>query len=48
MIANEIGIDKMTVHSVITENSAMWKIYAKLDPKALTDDQKQSGLSACE
>ena len=40
MIADRIGIDKMTVHTIITENSSMWKIYAKLVPKILTDDQK--------
>ncbi|XP_071449362.1 protein GVQW3-like isoform X2 [Hetaerina americana] len=48
MIADRIGIDKMTVHTIITENLAMRKICAKLVPKALSYDQKQSRASACE
>ena len=48
MIADRIGIDKMTVHTIITEDLAMRKICAKLVPKVLTDDQKQRRVSASE
>lgn len=37
-IADEIGIDKMTMHSVITENFMIQNICAKFVPKILTDD----------
>lgn len=39
--ANEIDIDKVTVHSLNIENLAIRKIYAKLVPKVLTEHQKQ-------
>ena len=42
MIADRIGIDTMTVHTIITENLAMRKICAELVPKVLTDDQKKT------
>ena len=48
MIADRIGIDSITVHTIITENLAMRKICAKLVPKVLTDDQKQRRVSACD
>ena len=48
MISDRIGIDKMIVHTIITENLVMRKICAKLVPKVLTDDQKQRRMSACE
>ena len=47
-IADRIGIDKMTVHTIITKNLAMRKICTKHVPKVLTDDQKQRRVSACE
>ena len=48
MIADRVGIDKMTVHTIITEDLAMRKVCAKLVPKVLTDDQKQRRVAACE
>ncbi|XP_011859854.1 PREDICTED: putative uncharacterized protein FLJ37770 [Vollenhovia emeryi] len=48
MIADQIGIDKMIVHTIITEDLAIRKICAKFVPKVLTDDQKQRRVSACE
>lgn len=48
MIADQIGIDKMTVHNIVSEDLAMRKICAKLVPKILTHDQKQSRVSASE
>ncbi|XP_050527794.1 protein GVQW3-like [Daktulosphaira vitifoliae] len=41
MIADEVGIDKMTVHNIITNDLGMRKICAKLVPKVLTDEQKE-------
>lgn len=48
MIAEEVRLDKMTVHSIITKDLSMRKICAKLVPKLLTEDQKQSRLSGQE
>ncbi|XP_046686723.1 protein GVQW3-like [Homalodisca vitripennis] len=39
-IADEIGIDKMTVQNIIKNDLGMRKICAKLVPKHLTDEQK--------
>lgn len=40
-IADEVRIDKMTVHNIIHNDLGMRKICAKLVPKHLTDDQKE-------
>ena len=47
-IADRIGIDKMTLHTIVGENLVMRKICAKLVPKILTNDQKQRRVSACD
>jgi len=39
-IAEDVGIDKMTVHDIIKNSLGMRKICAKLVPKLLTDEQK--------
>ncbi|GFY21156.1 hypothetical protein TNCV_3992001 [Trichonephila clavipes] len=41
MIAEQLGMDKMVVHKIISEDLVMRKICAKLVPKVLTDVQKQ-------
>lgn len=48
MFADQIKIDKLTVHIIITKNVAMWKICAKLVPNILIDYQKQRWMSVCE
>lgn len=40
MIADHVGIDKMIVHTIITEDLGMRRICAKLDLKISTDHQK--------
>ncbi|GFS64948.1 uncharacterized protein TNCV_1584431 [Trichonephila clavipes] len=42
MIAEQLGMDKMVVHKIISEDLGMRKICAKLVPKVLTDVQKQN------
>lgn len=44
-IADEVGIDKMTVHNIIKNDLGMRKICAKLVPKHLTDEQKERRVS---
>uniref|UniRef100_A0A8D8U2F0 Mos1 transposase HTH domain-containing protein n=1 Tax=Cacopsylla melanoneura TaxID=428564 RepID=A0A8D8U2F0_9HEMI len=48
MIADQVAIDKMTAHTIITEELGMRKICAKLVPKVLTDDQKQRRVSSVQ
>lgn len=48
MIADQVGIDKMTAHTIVTEELGMRRICAKLVPKVLTDDQKQRRVSVSE
>ncbi|GFW54761.1 protein GVQW3 [Trichonephila clavipes] len=40
MIAEQLGMDKMVVHKIISEDLRMRMICAKLVPKVLTDVQK--------
>ncbi|XP_073979056.1 protein GVQW3-like [Rhodnius prolixus] len=40
MIVEQLGMDKMVVHKIISEDLGMRKICAKLVPKVLTDVQK--------
>ncbi|KAJ8952154.1 hypothetical protein NQ318_018491 [Aromia moschata] len=47
MIANEVGIDKITMPTIITKDLAMM-ICAKLVPKVLSDDQKQRRMELSE
>ncbi|GFU37333.1 uncharacterized protein TNCV_4273181 [Trichonephila clavipes] len=42
MIAEQLEMDKMVVHKIISEDLGMRKICAKLVPKVLTDFQKQN------
>lgn len=41
MIADLVGIDKMTVHAIITKDLQITKIFATLVLKVLADDQRQ-------
>lgn len=40
MVEEKLGMDKMVVHNIITEDLGMRKIFVKLVPKVLTDQQK--------
>ena len=48
MISEELSINKDTVWSIITENLEMRKVYAKMVPKLLTEDQKQQRVTVCQ
>lgn len=42
MVAEKLGLDKMVVHKIISEDLGMRKICAKLVPKVLTEQQKEN------
>lgn len=48
IVANQVRINKMTVHAIVIKKLAMRKIRTKIVPKILTDDQNQRQVSACE
>jgi len=41
-IAEQVNIDRETVRKILTENLDMRKVCAKMAPKELTEEQKQS------
>ena len=47
VIANEVGMDKETVHTILVDTLGMRKVCAKMVPKLLTEDQKAQRLNAC-
>ena len=47
VIANEVGMDKETVHNILVDTLGMWKVYAKMVPRLLTEEQKAQRLNAC-
>ena len=47
VIANEVGIDKKTVRTVLVDTLGMRKVCAKMVPKFLTEEQKAQRLNAC-
>ena len=48
MIAEETGLNKNTVHRILTEHLHMRKICAKLVPKNLSVEQKANRLEICQ
>ena len=40
-LAEEVGINTGSVHSILTDVLAMWRVFAKFMPKLLTMEQKQ-------
>jgi ribosomal protein S25 len=40
MIAQKLNINQCTVHHIVTQDLNMRKVYAKIVPKNLNDDQK--------
>ncbi|XP_049767883.1 protein GVQW3-like [Schistocerca cancellata] len=48
MIADALGLDKMTVHNIITKELSMRKICTKMVQKILSDIQKQACVDACQ
>ena len=48
MIAEETGLDKSAVHTILTDHLHMRKICAKLVPKNLSVEQKANRLEICQ
>jgi len=48
MIAEETGLDKNAVHTILTDNLHMRKIWAKLVPNNLSVEQKANRLKICQ
>ena len=40
-LVEEVGISRGSVHSILTEDLCMWRVWAKFIPKLLTEQQKE-------
>ena len=40
VIANEVEMDRETICTILVDNLGMWKVYAKMAPRLLTEEQK--------
>ena len=47
IIANEVGMDKETVQTILVDTLGMRKLCAKMVPRLLTEEQKAQRLNAC-
>jgi len=47
-IAEQVNIDRETVRKILTEDLDMRKVCAKMDPKELTEEQKQRRVTICQ
>ncbi|UYV75132.1 hypothetical protein LAZ67_12002594 [Cordylochernes scorpioides] len=47
MIADEVSVNKFTVHQIVTQDLMMRKVCAKLGPRVLTAEQKQRRVDVC-
>ena len=47
VIADEVGMDKETVHTILVDTLGMQKVCAKMVPRLLTEEQKVQRLNAC-
>ena len=47
VIANEVGMDKETVRTILVDTLGMRKVCAKMVPRLLTEEQKAQRLNAC-
>ena len=45
--ANEVGMDKEMVRTILVDSLGMWKVCAKMVPRLLTKEQKAQQLNAC-
>jgi hypothetical protein len=45
LIADQVGLPKSIVHEIVTTELEMRKVCAKLVPKVLTDEQKETRVS---
>ena len=49
LIADQVGLPKSIVHEIVTTELHMRKVYAKLVPKVLTNEQQENRVSiSCE
>ena len=48
IIANEVGMDKETIHTILVDTLGMRKVCAKMVPKLLIEEQKAQRLNACQ
>ena len=46
VIANEVGMDKETVRTILVDTLGMRKVYTKMVPRLLTEEQKALQLNA--
>jgi predicted nuclease of restriction endonuclease-like RecB superfamily len=46
MMADELNINKETIHQILHEDLRKRKVCAKYVPRRLTDEQKQRGLTS--
>ena len=46
--ANEVGMDKETVRTILVDTWGMRKVCAKMVPRLLTEEQKAQCLNACQ
>ena len=47
VIANELGMDKETVRTILVDTLSVRKVCAKMVPSLLTEEQKAQRLNAC-
>jgi len=47
-VAEQVNIDRETVRKILTEDLDMRKVCAKMDPKELTEEQKQRRVTMCQ
>jgi len=47
-IAEQVNIDRETVRKILTEDLDMRKVFAKMIPKKLTEEQKQRRVTICQ
>ena len=47
VIANEVGMDKEMVRTILVHTVGMRKVCAKMVPRLLTEEQKAQQLNAC-
>ena len=48
VIANEVGMDKETVHTILVDTLDIRKVCAKMVPRLSTKEQKVKQLNACQ
>ena len=47
MLAYELGMNRETIRTILTDNLGMWKVCTKMVPKLLSDDHKEHRVNVC-